>query len=51
MYVEYAEAVCKKGLECGATSLAEPEDKACGERTAEVQDTFGNTWALGALER
>ena len=41
--VEDVDAAYKRALECGATSLAEPEDKPYDERSAGVQDTFGNT--------
>src|SRR5499433_2771218 len=43
VYVEDVDAAYKRALECGARSLAEPEDKPYDERSAGVRDTFGNT--------
>jgi hypothetical protein len=41
----------KRALECGATSLAEPEDKPYDERSAGVRDTFGNTWWISTFKK
>jgi len=46
LYLEDTDAVYKKALAAGATSLREPEDQFYGDRTAGVQDPFGNQWWL-----
>jgi PhnB protein len=51
VYVEDVDAAYKRALECGATSLAEPEDKPYDERSAGVQDTFGNTWWISTFKK
>jgi PhnB protein len=44
LYVPDADAVYKKALSAGATSLAEPANQFYGDRSAGVQDTSGNMW-------
>jgi PhnB protein len=44
LYVEDADAVYRRALQAGATSLAEPADQFWGDRTGAVQDPFGNRW-------
>jgi uncharacterized glyoxalase superfamily protein PhnB len=46
LYVDDCDAVYKKALEAGATSLREPEDQFYGDRSAAVDDAFGNHWWL-----
>ena len=44
VYVADVDAVYRRALERGATSIAAPQDKPYQERQAGVRDTFGNTW-------
>ena len=44
LYVEDTDAVYRRALQAGATSLREPEDQFYGDRTGGVQDSFGNQW-------
>jgi len=46
MYVEDADAVFKKALAAGATSIDEPRDQDYGERSATVKDAAGNVWYI-----
>ena len=47
LYVEDTDEAYRRALEAGATSLWEPADQHYGERTAGVQDPFGNQWFPG----
>jgi PhnB protein len=51
MWLKDVDAAYKRALECGATSLAEPEDKPYDERVAGVKDTFGNTWWISTFKK
>jgi uncharacterized glyoxalase superfamily protein PhnB len=44
VYVEDPDAAYARALEAGAKSISEPEDKHYEERSAGIQDPFGNTW-------
>lgn len=44
LYVPDTDAVYKRALEAGATSLMEPADQFYGDRNAGVKDTSGNVW-------
>jgi PhnB protein len=44
LYVEDADAVCKKALASGATLIDEPRDQEYGERSGSVKDLAGNIW-------
>jgi len=44
LYVPDADAVYKRALEAGATSLEEPVDQFYGDREAGVKDPTGNVW-------
>jgi PhnB protein len=44
LYVEDCDAVYKRALEGGATSIMEPADQFYGDRSAGVKDQFGNRW-------
>ena len=44
LYMPDADAVYKRALAAGATSLREPTDMFYGDRTAGVKDAFGNQW-------
>lgn len=46
IYVTDVDAVYKKALAAGATSLREPADMFYGERGASVVDPFGNMWHI-----
>jgi PhnB protein len=47
LYVEDCDAVYRKALDAGATSLREPADQFYGDRMAGVADPFGFHWFLG----
>jgi PhnB protein len=44
--VEDTDALYEQAIRAGATSLAEPEDKPYGDRSASVTDPFGNQWFI-----
>ena len=44
LYVPDTDAVYKKALEAGATTVMEPDDRFYGDRNAGVKDPVGNTW-------
>jgi PhnB protein len=44
LYVDDADAMYKRALEVGATSVREPTDQFYGDRTAGVKDPAGNQW-------
>lgn len=46
LYVEDCDALYRRALSAGATSLTPPADQPYGDRTAGVHDPFGNTWYL-----
>jgi PhnB protein len=46
IYVEEADAVCKKALAAGATLIDEPRDQEYGERSGSVKDPAGNIWYI-----
>ncbi len=46
IYVEDADAVYRKALAAGATSIDEPRDQEYGERSASVKDPAGNYWYI-----
>ena len=46
VYVEDVDAVYKRALAAGATSLSGPTDQPYQERNAGVKDTFGNVWYI-----
>jgi PhnB protein len=46
IYVEDADAVCKKALEAGATLVDAPRDQQYGERSGSVKDPAGNIWYI-----
>jgi PhnB protein len=47
MYVPDCEAVYRRALEAGATSVMEPADMFYGDRSAGVKDPCGNLWWIG----
>jgi uncharacterized glyoxalase superfamily protein PhnB len=44
LYVGDADAVCKRALQAGATSVRELADQFYGDRSAGVKDLCGNFW-------
>ena len=46
VYVEDTDAVYRKALQAGATSVGEPQDHEYGERGASVKDPSGNFWYI-----
>jgi uncharacterized glyoxalase superfamily protein PhnB len=44
LYVQDADAVYRRALQAGATSLMEPTDQFYGDRQGGVKDPSGNTW-------
>lgn len=44
LYVTDADAIYKRALQAGATSLLEPLDTFYGNRESGVKDQFGNSW-------
>jgi PhnB protein len=46
MFVPDADAVYRRAVGAGATSLWEPADQPYGDRNAGVQDPFGNQWFI-----
>ncbi|MGC2172154.1 MAG: VOC family protein [Candidatus Sulfotelmatobacter sp.] len=46
MYVPDCDAVYRRALAAGAKSLQEPADQFYGDRTAAVNDAFGNQWYI-----
>jgi PhnB protein len=46
LYVPDCDAVYRRALAAGATSIAEPTDHPYGDRSGGVQDAFGNQWYI-----
>ena len=46
LYMEDVDAVYKRALQAGATSITEPEDQPYGDRMAGVKDAFGDVWYI-----
>ncbi|MGH7391952.1 MAG: VOC family protein [Candidatus Rokuibacteriota bacterium] len=44
VYVDDADAIYKRALQAGATSVKEPADQFYGDRSGGVKDTAGNQW-------
>jgi PhnB protein len=44
LYVEDADAVYKRALQAGGTSIQELKDQFWGDRAGAVKDDFGNVW-------
>ncbi len=50
IYVEDADAVCKKAVAEGATLIDEPRDQEYGERSGTVKDRAGNFWYIATAK-
>jgi uncharacterized glyoxalase superfamily protein PhnB len=46
MYVPDCDAVYRRALAAGATSISEPADQPYGDRSGGVKDAFGNQWCI-----
>jgi uncharacterized glyoxalase superfamily protein PhnB len=46
MYVPDCDAVYRRALAAGATSISEPADQPYGDRSGGVKDAFGNQWYI-----
>jgi uncharacterized glyoxalase superfamily protein PhnB len=46
LYVEDCDTLYKRALSAGATSISEPKDQPYGDRSAGVNDPFGNKWYI-----
>jgi uncharacterized glyoxalase superfamily protein PhnB len=46
LYVNDADAVYKRALQAGATSVMEPADQFYGDRHGSVRDSAGNVWGI-----
>lgn len=44
LFVEDVDAVYKQALEAGGTSIRKPKDEFYGDRTAGIEDNWGNQW-------
>ena len=44
LYVEDSDAVYRRALQAGATTVMELKDQFWGDRAGAVQDAFGNVW-------
>jgi PhnB protein len=44
LYVEDCDLIYKRAIGAGATSVREPQDQFYGDRSAGVNDQFGNKW-------
>lgn len=44
LYVEDCDVIYKRAIGAGATSVREPQDQFYGDRSAGVNDQFGNKW-------
>jgi PhnB protein len=47
LYVPQVDAVYRRAITAGATSIHEPADQPYGDRVGAVKDVFGNTWYIG----
>src|SRR4029077_112555 len=50
VYVEDTDAVYRRALEAGASSIGEPVDQPYGERSGGVKDPSGNVWYIATAQ-
>lgn len=46
IYVEDADTVFRRALDCGAAPIEEPQDMPYGDRRAMIRDSWGNAWQI-----
>ncbi|MGH9221514.1 MAG: VOC family protein [Vicinamibacterales bacterium] len=46
LYIDNVDAVFKRALELGSTSIQEPTDQFWGDRMGNLMDPFGHQWAI-----
>jgi PhnB protein len=46
LYMDDCDAIYRRAIEAGAKSLREPADQPYGDRSAAVEDAFGNQWFM-----
>jgi len=46
LYVADVDALFKRAIQAGATSMKEPADQFYGDRTAQLQDPSGHVWSI-----
>lgn len=46
LYMEDCDSIYKRAIQAGASSLREPADQPYGDRSAAVEDAFGNQWFI-----
>ena len=46
LYLDDVDAIYKRALQAGATSIMEPANQPYGDRLGGVKDAFGNTWYI-----
>jgi PhnB protein len=46
LYVPDCDALYRRALAVGATSISEPKDQPYGDRSGGVKDAFGNQWYI-----
>jgi uncharacterized glyoxalase superfamily protein PhnB len=51
LYVEDADAVYRRALAAGATSLEPPQEMPYGDRRAMVEDRWGNVWQIATYRQ
>lgn len=51
LYLPDVDAVYRRALAAGATSIEEPKDQSYGDRNAGVRDPFGNEWYIATHVR
>ena len=50
IYVENVDAVYKRAVDAGASSMMVPEDSFWGDRFSMVKDPFGHSWAIATVK-
>jgi PhnB protein len=50
VYVEDVDTVYRNAIAAGATSVSAPSDKPYQERSAGIEDSYGNTWYIATYK-